>query len=62
MHDVEVLQQKIDKLCCEKEIMYQEKKKIEDDLKLALDETERLRQEIQFFKGQVSAFQFCASH
>ncbi|MBR6682559.1 MAG: hypothetical protein IKL40_06215 [Clostridia bacterium] len=62
MHDVEALQQKIDKLCCEKEIMYQEKKKIEDDLKLALDETERLRQEIQFLKGQVSAFQFCASH
>ena len=62
MQDVEVLQQKIDKLCCEKEIMYQEKKKIEEDLKLALDETERLRQEIQFLKGQVSAFQFCASH
>ena len=62
MHDVEALQQKIDKLCYEKEIMYQEKKKIEDDLKLALDETELLRQEIQFLKGQVSAFQFCASH
>ena len=62
MHDVEALQQKIDKLCYEKEIMYQEKKKIEDDLKLALDEIERLRQEIQFLKGQVSAFQFCASH
>lgn len=62
MHDLEALKQKIDKLCCEKEVMYQEKKKVEDDLKLAFDEIERLRQEIQFLKGQVSAFQFCASH
>ena len=62
MHDLEELKQKIDKLCCEKEVMYQEKKKVEDDLKLAFDEIERLRQEIQFLKGQVSAFQFCASH
>lgn len=28
MHDVEALQQKIDKLCCEKETMYQEKKRL----------------------------------